>query len=666
MDTAATKSDARSETWQEIEILVEQLSELSRSQTSANRFYAELIDRAVAATGGVAGAIWSVGQDSIELQYQVNMQQTQLLADEAAAAVHEGLLRKAIADRSGGSFPPNSGGSGERESTNPTSCLIALHPVEVEERTIALIEVFQPGDCSPAAQRGCLQLLGVLAELSADFHRNWLLRQFRDRESVWNQFEQFVDRVHESTDIDETVFTVANEARLLVQCDRVTVALRKGRKYRLAAASGLDLLDRRTTAARGLQSLATFTARSGEPLWYQETEQPSEDLAEIPQSYVAQSQVKNLAVVPLRRKEPLRSGDRPFGVLIFEQFKSDGESLAQHRVEAAARHAATALGNASDVRNLPLMPLVRVLSRLRWQVRLRRLPITALILGLIASAIAALILVPADFDIEGRGELQPVQRQNLYAAMDGDVVWTVGDSGKLDVTEGRPAVILRNPQLEYEILRVGGELRTATAEWNTLRVTMATVRTGTAEGRQRKEAMSAQYKELEARIASLKSQSDKLREQESLLTVNSPMDGEVLTWNFIEKLRARPVLRGQKLMEVAKTQGQWTLELRIPEHDIGHVLDAGELTDEDLAVQFILKTDPGVEYEGRIKKIAQAVDTDANAEATVLVTVDFDEDQIPDLRPGTQVIGKIRCGQRSLGYVWLHDLWDSIRERVTF
>jgi hypothetical protein len=30
------------------------------------------------------------------------------------------------------------------------------------------------------------------------------------------------------------------------------------------------------------------------------------------------------------------------------------------------------------------------------------------------------------------------------------------------------------------------------------------------------------------------------------------------------------------------------------------------------------------------------------------------------------VRARIACGRRSLGYVWLHDLWDAVRRLATF
>lgn len=676
MDTASTtKSEGNAvNTWQEIESLVEELSELSRSPMPATSFYAELIDRAVGGSAGTAGAIWSVSSDQIELQYQTGLTRLPGLENELASAAHQRLLRQVSDEKQGAIYPPSSGPAGQ--AANPTAYFVVVCPIEVESRTVAVIEVLLAAEASPAAQRGCLELLKVLAELSSDFHRHWLIRQFRDRESTWSRFENFVERIHESTNVDQTAYTLVNEARSLIECDRVSVALRRGRKCRLAASSGVDVIDSRSTSARVLQDMARQVVASGQPIRFNadDPNSDSEPSANV-RAYINESNVQELAVLPLA--PPANDGDsqigRPLGAIIVEQFKRRETTLPTHRIASVTRHGSAALNNAIEVRNLPLMPLVRLLAKLKWQLRLRRLPITLVILLLMGAGIGALILVPADFDIEGRGELQPVVRRNLYAPIDGDVTrlppfeqHEEGESVLVKVEKDGLVVVLRNVQLEYEILRVGGELRTAESELETLRVSMGSGSSRTEEDRLRKREFSVRYKEIEAKIESLRKQLKKLHDREALLNVHSPIDGEVLTWNVEETLRSRPVLRGQKLMEIARTDGDWVLEMQVPEHDIGHVLDAQGEIKEELDVRFILKTDPGFEYEGTIEEIARAIDTNPTDGATVTVTIRFEASQIPNLRPGTQVIGKIHCGRRPLGYVWLHDLWDSIRQRVAF
>ena len=40
--------------------------------------------------------------------------------------------------------------------------------------------------------------------------------------------------------------------------------------------------------------------------------------------------------------------------------------------------------------------------------------------------------------------------------------------------------------------------------------------------------------------------------------------------------------------------------------------------------------------------------------------------ELPDLRPGATVTGKVYCGRRAVGYVWLHDFFAYIQSRIFF
>ena len=111
----------------------------------------------------------------------------------------------------------------------------------------------------------------------------------------------------------------------------------------------------------------------------------------------------------------------------------------------------------------------------------------------------------------------------------------------------------------------------------------------------------------------------------------------------------------------------------MPDDRIGHVLAAEDEQksahdDAPLDVSFIVATEPGTTHSGQVKRIALATETDKTTGATVLVTADFDRSTIPadELRPGATVVAKIHCGRRSLGYVWLHELWETIQSKVLF
>jgi hypothetical protein len=126
-------------------------------------------------------------------------------------------------------------------------------------------------------------------------------------------------------------------------------------------------------------------------------------------------------------------------------------------------------------------------------------------------------------------------------------------------------------------------------------------------------------------------------------------------------LEARPVQRGQTLLSVADLDGPWELELRLPDYRAGHVLAARAQAGDELGVTFALASEPGTEYRGNITNVGLSTELDDKSVPTVLVTVQFDRDKVAGLRPGATAIAQIHCGRRSIGYVWLHDLFEAVQ-----
>jgi multidrug efflux pump subunit AcrA (membrane-fusion protein) len=326
-----------------------------------------------------------------------------------------------------------------------------------------------------------------------------------------------------------------------------------------------------------------------------------------------------------------------------------------------------------------LLPLWRTLGRIGWLAQARQLPKTLLVLTLVAAAAIALAVIPADFDIAARGELQPKLRREVFARSDGIV-------DRIDVQQGQRVAsgdllaILRKPQLDFEFSRLAGEIQTAQARLSAIQASrLATGRDSPANTPDKINQLSADEEEVKSLLASLVQQQKILRAQRLDLELRSPLDGTVLTWNAKDLLAARPVARGQALLTVADLKGPWVLELQVPDNRIGHVLQAqqDETHERDkakngnrieLPVSFLLATEPGVNFAGKVTRVALSTESDKTTGATVLVTVSFDRAEIPpeQLRPGATVVAKIHCGRRSLGYVWLHELWETIQSRVLF
>ena len=64
------------------------------------------------------------------------------------------------------------------------------------------------------------------------------------------------------------LYAIANEGRRVLDCDRVCVALKKGRQVQVVAMSGLDTIERRADQVKRLTQLAKVVTNAGEILWY--------------------------------------------------------------------------------------------------------------------------------------------------------------------------------------------------------------------------------------------------------------------------------------------------------------------------------------------------------------------------------------------------------------
>ncbi len=263
-----------------------------------------------------------------------------------------------------------------------------------------------------------LRLLAAVVELADDFHRNIELGLLRQRELNRDEADRFALAVHGSLDPTETALVLANEGRRVVGCDRMHVLVCHGRSCRATATSGVASLERRAKSIRLLERLVNAALTTGEPLWYSESAVDiPEQIAEPLEAYVDETHARTVAILPLY--DTRQAGDetpRLIGALVAEEFQTAaGEAQLRSRLTETARHGQQALANSLAHWRMPLARAGRLLWRVGWLTEARQLPKTALALGTIAAIVAALVFIPADFEIEAKGELQPQVRRDVFA-----------------------------------------------------------------------------------------------------------------------------------------------------------------------------------------------------------------------------------------------------------
>lgn len=422
------------QTKQQIRGLVGEIAQLSRTEIAPEEFHEQFLPKVVTALAAVGGVVWSFEDGRLGLAYQINLQQSRLQDKPEEQIRHGRLLHKALTSKEAMVVPPRSGAGDDSEAANPTDFLLLLGPIQTDLEVVGLVEVFQRPGAGPATQNGYRRFLMQMCDLAGDFFKSRKLKHYSDRQVMWTQLEEFTRRVHASLDPRETAYTIANEGRRLIECDRVSVAVKRSNRCRIEAVSGQDMFDKRSNTVRLLGELATAVVAAGEPMWYTgDTSDMAPQVEDAVQEYVDESHSKMVAVLPLFHPRPEPTDDQEeedlrlepqvaVGALVVERIEDVRvpEKMLQ-RVDVVAHHSATALSNATDYHNLFLMPLWRTLGKTRFLIKARTLPKTSAVAGAILAVILFLCFWPANFELQGEGTLEPVKRRDVFAGIDGEV-----------------------------------------------------------------------------------------------------------------------------------------------------------------------------------------------------------------------------------------------------
>jgi hypothetical protein len=126
-------------------------------------------------------------------------------------------------------------------------------------------------------------------------------------------------------------------------------------------------------------------------------------------------------------------------------------------------------------------------------------------------------------------------------------------------------------------------------------------------------------------------------------------------------------------MKIADPEGEWELELFMPESRMGHVqraFDEAQIENRRLAVTFFAEQKPDEEFTGVLTDIDLSAHARAEKGNSVRLKVSFDQQavksMIKDIKVNSGAVAKVHCGTTSIGYKYLHDLVDFIRAKILF
>jgi len=642
--------------WREIEEGLEALALLAESDVTVAEFEGRLLERLVAMTAAEGGIVWSPGENGWQMSAQLQVGHA-LAGDAQELSRHGRMAEQVAASTRGRCVPP---AFRDAEVANASPWLVVAAPVLVDGRGVAVLELFQRPDPRAEVREGYLRVASAACEIAAAVHQRKLMEGTKQREQSLASLIDYGKRIHQELELPKVGAAVANESRRIAGCDRVSLVAQPAGRPRLITISGVETFDRKSGTVRGLERLATHVLKIGEALWLPED---SNDAAPAVtndwQELADETHTKHLGLVPVFAG--VEEEESPIGVLVWEQFAREFTPDQKRLSQQIAQHSGAALRNAITYDRIPLRAFMQWLATMVGMAPGQRWPPAAIGGAVLALAAIALCVIPADFAIEARGELMPCRRQNVFAPSDGVVLELPRHEGD-SVEEGQLLAKLHSPSLDLDESELIGKQRTA--QEDLLAAETASLDSEREPpGQSQRGRQSARVLQLKEELNGLKAQLSMVRQQQRALAVTSPLKGTVISWDAERELAGRPVKRGDLLLTVADVSGSWEILLDVPDRRIGHVL-AAERANQPLAVTFQLGTDPGAVGRGELRTIAAATQLWKDSEPAVRVVVDVKDAVQTRFRPGATVVGRIQCGRRPLGYVWLHELWETLRLRL--
>jgi hypothetical protein len=714
--TPSTASSHLEQERQRIGRLLDDIARLCESDIPAAGFFGEMLKRLLDALQAPAGAIWlRTSQGNIQLQYHINLKLVGLDKSEQAKQSHEALLMAAFSQPKPFHLPPNSGlgppADGQVAPGNPSDFILMVVPIVQDGLVTGVIEVWQNANRPANAIPGFMQYISLMAELCARYLRHRKMSELAGQQQLWTQLEAFARQIHGSLNPIEVAYLVANEGRRLIECDRVSAAVRYGNNTSVEAVSGADVVEKRSNLIVLMRVLCDKVIRWGEKLVYKGEKDdtlPPQVLKAL-DDYLAESNSRLLVVQPLRdeREGTDEKKKRARSVLVMESFEAptDPEQMMA-RMEVVGKHAASALYNAIEHKRIPMrflwVPLAKVQEGLGGKAK----AIMALITVALTMLICALVFLPYPLKMEGQGKLLPSIRRVIYSPTKG-IVNEFYVMPAEDVVEGRSLAALSDLDLEKMTTNLKADIRRADLAVKGLRdqeksAAPADQSKLRAQAREKEAERDSKARELEGLVARtnadpqhegqffLKAPQMKPEEArliESARHGNHKREWTVLNGDFREQWTNKEAKPSDPLLRLGAKDGPWEIELKVPQKYIGQIQKAFETKARQdpnavvvLDVDILLKSDPTRVFKGKLyrnKVSPEAIvdkDESNEPEPTVLAIVSIDDKDIdpayrlpPELLlSGAEVHAKVRCGNHSMGYSLFYGAWEFFYEKIVF
>lgn len=666
----------------EVRRTLQQLNQLAQSEKNFDQFCGEALSKLVQITGAYGALLWQAnGSSAPRLTHQSGAppSESARAVTDKNNAQHNSVLMEVLQQQQPIGLAADAFSSNGSEPIDPAIVLLFAPLFNRSSQCWGTLELVQRGDITTQAQEGYLRFLTQISQLFQRWHEQQDIARLTQSQDQWKGKLDYVSEVHRHLNLTETAYAIANEARRLLGCDRVSVAKWNGNRCKIIAISGQDRFDNRANIVRKLQNVATSSVSADSSFWVNgEVAGLAPDVAKQIHEYLDEAHSRTFIVLPLAvRPAPgpdlemqrRKTKTRKLGAIIFEYFDSDvKEDDIAEKKDLIVAQAELAWENSRKHGEVFLLPVFQRLGSA--QQFLFRNHLAKTLTGLAALAVLTLFMIffPKELKMKADGVMRPTIRQTIFSQVENSTIKEVLIDEQSPVKKGDILLRMENHPLESRILDVRGQIRTTEKEYKILAEggTLSNQPDGDPSRRDQVDDLDL----IEVKLVELDKQLTELLKQKERLEVRSPIDGIVVTPQPKRRLRNYLTNANLAALEIADYNGPWELDLKIPQNRVGYVTQAMQASDKPLEVEFRLGTNPNVVMKGKLLTVSnRAVPTQAGStEYRALVDVDKDKfkELADELRTGAGVTAKIHCGERSLGFVCFYQILDWMRVHVFF
>jgi multidrug efflux pump subunit AcrA (membrane-fusion protein) len=467
--------------------------------------------------------------------------------------------------------------------------------------------------------------------------------------------------LHADTDRQATERRVVQWARETLGAERAALLRLRGKRWRVTQVSGVSQLHRHSTTLRAMEASADRLLRSKQSIVYPGDREFS------PQETEAIDQLLDVTGAAAFRLMPmLVPGDRSegcLGAILIERFSSAKFDGDLDSLDDFIKTATVALKNSDDASSLPGLIVWR---GLRWLLApLQRCK--ALFIGaLLALSLSSLWFVETHQWMEVEGELKPVQARHIFAPGSG-IVNEVSVENGASVAPDEALLKIVSHELDRTERQLAGELRTSQQQLVAIRAQRLNASSNRDTKASSYDPQLTELRQLESEVKNLESQLLLIHEELAQLEVKSPIAGHVVTWDLQQRLKNRPVSRGDLLLSIESIhQESWELWLDLPQSKLGPVMVAHRQRPK-LPIRFALGTAPEAAYEAELISMATAIQTNPSKSPYLRLKAQVTSTLNEDIaKSGTSVRAKIDCGKKPLIKAWFHDIRHWWAKHVIF